>query len=326
MSANAAEMLRGVDANSPLEDEELAVEGRTPLRLAWSRLRRDKVSMAALGFVVFICLVALFAPVLTALIGHGPNVQFSNTGLSIYGHPVGPSRAFLLGTDDLGRDVLSRLIYGARVSLEVGVGATAMALVLGLALGLVSGYYGGPIDALIARFMDIMLAFPVLLFALALVARFGASLTLIILVVAFFQWPLIGRLVRGQVISLREREFVEAARAVGASDLRIMLVEILPNLIALAVVYATLLIPVNIVLEATLSYLGLGIQQPTASWGNMISEAQNGDLYTIAWWVLVFPCASLFLTTLAFNLFGDGLRDALDPRHGRSNLTGTVGK
>jgi peptide/nickel transport system permease protein len=282
--------------------------------------------MAALGFVVFICLVALFAPVLTALIGHGPNVQFSNTGLSIYGHPVGPSRAFLLGTDDLGRDVLSRLIYGARVSLEVGVGATAMALVLGLALGLVSGYYGGPIDALIARFMDIMLAFPVLLFALALVARFGASLTLIILVVAFFQWPLIGRLVRGQVISLREREFVEAARAVGASDLRIMLVEILPNLIALAVVYATLLIPVNIVLEATLSYLGLGIQQPTASWGNMISEAQNGDLYTIAWWVLVFPCASLFLTTLAFNLFGDGLRDALDPRHGRSNLTGTVGK
>jgi peptide/nickel transport system permease protein len=326
MSANAAEMLRGVDANSPLEDEELAVEGRTPLRLAWTRLRRDKVSMVALGFVVFICLVALFAPVLTALIGHGPNIQYSNTGLSIYGHPVGPSRAFLLGTDDLGRDVLSRLIYGARVSLEVGVGATAMALVLGLAFGLVSGYYGGPIDALIARFMDIMLAFPVLLFALALVARFGASLTLIILVVAFFQWPLIGRLVRGQVISLREREFVEAARAVGASDLRIMLVEILPNLIALAVVYATLLIPVNIVLEATLSYLGLGIQQPTASWGNMISEAQNGDLYTIAWWVLVFPCVSLFLTTLAFNLFGDGLRDALDPRHGRSNLTGTVGK
>ncbi|MGA3214830.1 MAG: ABC transporter permease [Acidimicrobiales bacterium] len=324
MSVNPAEMLSGVDPNSPLEDAELAVEGRTPLRLAWRRLRRDKVSMVALGFVIFICLVALFAPVLTALIGHGPNTQYSNTGLSIYGHPVGPSRAFLLGTDDLGRDVLSRLIYGARVSLEVGVGATAMALVLGLAFGLVSGYYGGPVDALIARFMDIMLAFPVLLFALALVARFGASLTLIILVVAFFQWPLIGRLVRGQVISLREREFVEAARAVGASDLRIMLVEIVPNLIALAVVYATLLIPVNIVLEATLSYLGLGIQQPTASWGNMISEAQNGDLYTIAWWVLVFPCVALFLTTLAFNLFGDGLRDALDPRHGRSNLTGTV--
>ncbi|MGO9197675.1 MAG: ABC transporter permease [Acidimicrobiales bacterium] len=320
MILQRSELLTTSDPTTPLDEEELAVEGRTPMRLAWRRLRHDRVAMSALGFVVFICLVAVFAPVLTALIGHGPNTQYSNTGLSIYGHPVGPSHAFLLGTDDLGRDVLSRLIYGARVSLEVGVGATAIALVLGLALGLISGYFGGPLDALIARFMDIMLAFPVLLFALALVARFGASLTLILLVVAFFQWPLIARLVRGQVISLREREFVEAARAVGASDLRIMVVEIVPNLIALAVVYATLLIPVNIVLEATLSYLGLGIQQPTASWGNMISEAQNGDLYTIAWWLLVFPCVALFLTTLAFNLFGDGLRDALDPRQGRSHI------
>jgi peptide/nickel transport system permease protein len=155
---------------------------------------------------------------------------------------------------------------------------------------------------------------------LALVARFGASLLLILLVVAFFQWPLIARLVRGQVIGLREREFVEAARSTGSSDIRIMLLEIAPNLLALAVVYATLLIPVNIVLEATLSYLGLGIQQPTASWGNMIAEAQTGDLYTIAWWFLVFPCIALFIATLAFNLLGDGLRDALDPRQGRSQL------
>jgi ABC-type dipeptide/oligopeptide/nickel transport system permease subunit len=299
---------------------EVGVEGRTPLQLAWRRLRRDKVSMISLAFVIFLCLVAIFAPLLTALIGHGPNAQYPNTGLSIYGHPVGPGKTFLLGTDDLGRDVLSRLIYGARVSLEVGVGATAIALGLGLALGLVSGYYGGRLDAIIARFMDLLLAFPVLLFALALVARFGASLLLILLVVAFFQWPLIARLVRGQVISLREREFVEAARSMGSSDLRIMFLEIAPNLIALAIVYATLLIPVNIVLEATLSYLGLGIQQPTASWGNMIAEAQTGDLYTIAWWFLVFPCIALFLATLAFNLFGDGLRDALDPRQGRSQL------
>jgi ABC-type dipeptide/oligopeptide/nickel transport system permease subunit len=326
MSANPADLLVRVDAESPLGAEEQAVEGQTPMRLAWRRLRRDKVAMAALGFVVFITLVALFAPVLTMLIGHGPNTQYSNTGLSIYGHPVGPSRAFLLGTDDLGRDVLSRLIYGARISLEVGVGATAIALVLGTILGLVSGYYGGPIDALIARAMDLMLAFPVLLFALALVARYGPSLTLILVVISLFEWPLIGRLVRGQVISLREREFVEAARAVGASDVRIMLVEILPNLLALAVVYSTLLIPVNIVFEATLSYLGLGVQQPTASWGNMISEAQNGDLYTIAWWVLVFPCVALILTTLAFNLFGDGLRDALDPRQGRSHIAGGTSK
>jgi peptide/nickel transport system permease protein len=300
--------------------EGTSVEGRTPWGLAWRRLRKDKTSMVSLGFVVLICLVAIFAPLLTALVGHGANAQYPNTGLDIFGHPVGPSKAFLLGTDDLGRDVLSRIIYGARVSLEVGVGATAMALALGLILGLISGYYGGRVDAVIARLMDLLLAFPVLLFALAIVARFGASLLLIMLVIMFFEWPLIARLVRGQVISLREREFVEAARAVGSSDLRIMAVEILPNLVALAVVYATLLIPVNIVLEATLSYLGLGIAPPTASWGNMISEAQNGDLYTIAWWFLVFPCVALFLTTLAFNLLGDGLRDALDPRQGRTHL------
>lgn len=317
-----AEVLGGeLDLDAPpSEAPDKKIEGRTPLQLGWRRLRRDKVAMAALAFVIFICLVAIFAPLLTALIGHPPNTQYVNTGLSIFGHPVGPSRAFLLGTDDVGRDVLSRIIWGARVSLEVGLGATFLALALGLALGLVSGYYGGRLDAVIARFMDILLAFPVLLFALAFVARFGASLQLIILIVAFFQWPLIARLVRGQVVGLREREFVEAARATGASDFRIMFIEIAPNLIALAIVYATLLIPVNIVLEATLSYLGLGIQPPTASWGNMIAEAQNGDLYTIAWWFLVFPCVALFLTTLAFNLLGDGLRDALDPRAGRSNL------
>jgi len=315
-----AEMFTGTEPEFAPELVEAQVQGRTPFQLAWRRLRRDKVSMVSLCFVVFLCLVAIFAPVLTAIIGHGPNTQYPNTGLTIYGHPVGPSRAFLLGTDDLGRDVLSRVIYGARVSLEVGIGATAIALALGLLLGLVSGYYGGRTDALVARLMDILLAFPVLLFAIALVARFGPSLTLIILVIALFQWPLIARLVRGQVIALREREFVEAARSVGSSDVRIMFFEIAPNLIALAVVYATLLIPVNIVLEATLSYLGLGIQPPTASWGNMIAEAQTGDLYTIAWWFLVFPCVALFLATLAFNLLGDGLRDALDPRHGRSQV------
>jgi peptide/nickel transport system permease protein len=320
VSYSFADMVAGTEPEFGAEMLEVGVEGRTPLQLAWRRLRRDKVAMISLGFVIILCLVAIFAPLLTALIGHGPNTQYPNTGLSIYGHPVGPSKAFLLGTDDLGRDVLSRLIYGARVSLEVGVGATAIALGLGLILGLVSGYYGGRLDAIIARFMDLLLAFPVLLFALALVARFGASLLLILLVVAFFQWPLIARLVRGQVIGLREREFVEAARSTGSSDIRIMLLEIAPNLLALAVVYATLLIPVNIVLEATLSYLGLGIQQPTASWGNMIAEAQTGDLYTIAWWFLVFPCIALFIATLAFNLLGDGLRDALDPRQGRSQL------
>ena len=320
MSYSFAEMLQGQEPEFAPELVEAQIQGRSPMQLAWRRLRKDKISMVCLGFIVFLCLVAIFAPLLTKLIGHPPNFEYSNTGLTIYDHPVGPSKTFLLGTDDLGRDVLSRIIYGARVSLEVGVGATAIALVFGLLLGLVSGYYGGRIDAVLARFMDLLLAFPVLLFAIALVARFGPSLTLIILVIALFQWPLIARLVRGQVISIREREFIEAAHSLGSSSLRIMFLEIAPNLIALAIVYATLLIPVNIVLEATLSFLGLGIQPPTASWGNMIAEAQTGDLYTIAWWFLVFPCVALFLTTLAFNLLGDGLRDALDPRHGRTQV------
>ncbi|MGH9047429.1 MAG: ABC transporter permease, partial [Acidimicrobiales bacterium] len=179
--------------------------------------------------------------------------------------------------------------------------------------------------SVLGRFMDILLSFPILLFAIAIVARFGPSVELLIIVITLFTWPYIGRLVRGQVISLREREFIEAARALGASDLRIMAVEIVPNLIALAVIYATLLIPVNIVLEATLSFLGLGVQPPTPSWGNMIAEAQTGDLYTVAWWFLVFPCIALLMTTLAFNLLGDGLRDALDPRQGRGHL-GTKAK
>jgi peptide/nickel transport system permease protein len=320
VSLTLTDVLDDRASNPVIGDPDVGVEGRTPWGLAWRRLRKDKVSMVALGFVVFILLVGILAPLLTALLGHGPNTQYSQTGLSPYDQPVGPSGAFLLGTDDLGRDVLARLIYGTRISLEVGVGATALVLLIGVAVGLVAGYYGGRIDAVIARFMDILLAFPLLLFALAIVARFGASLSLLLIIITAFQWPLVARLVRGQVISLREREFVEAARAVGASDLRIMVVEILPNLIALAVVYATLLIPVNIVLEATLSYLGLGIQPPTASWGNMISEAQTGGLYQEAWWFLVFPCVALFLTTLAFNLLGDGLRDALDPRGGRTHL------
>jgi peptide/nickel transport system permease protein len=303
------------------EEREQEFIGRTPWSLAWARLRKDRVSMVSLGFIILLVLVAIFAPLLTALIGHGPNAQYTTKGLSLSGIPVGPGQnGFLLGTDDQGRDVLSRIIYGSQISLEVGVGATGLALVIGTLMGMVAGYYGGWIDSVLGRFMDILLSFPILLFAIAIVARFGPSLQLLIFVIALFSWPYIGRLVRGQVISLREREFVEAARALGSSDLRIMFVEIVPNLIALAIIYATLLIPVNIVLEATLSFLGLGIQPPTPSWGNMIAEAQTGDLYTVAWWFLVFPCVALVLTTLAFNLLGDGLRDALDPRQGRGHL------
>jgi ABC-type dipeptide/oligopeptide/nickel transport system permease subunit len=319
MSMSTSDLLGSSDDASEVI-EAAAVEGRTPWQLAWLRLKRDKVAMGSLIFIVILILVAIFAPVLTALIGHGPNTQYPNTGLTSYGAPVGPSRTFLLGTDDLGRDVLSRVIYGSRISLEVGIGATLLGLIVGLVVGVMAGFYGGRVDIVLARIMDLLLSFPALLLALALVARFGNHLWVELFVLGFFSWPAIGRLVRGQVFALKEREFVEAARSVGSGNFRIMFLEIVPNLLALSIIYATLLIPANIVAEAVFSYLGLGVLPPEASWGNMISETQNGNLYTIAWWFLVFPSVALFLTTLSFNLVGDGLRDALDPRAGRSML------
>jgi peptide/nickel transport system permease protein len=295
-----------------------AIAARTPLQLAWLRIRKDKVSLASAVFIVLLILVAIFAPQICDLLGRSPYTQDRGPhGFTPDGVPVGPSSYHWLGTDELGRDVLARLIYGARVSLEVGLAATAVAVVIGLVIGLVAGFYGGRVDTVLSRFMDVILSFPFILTALALIAITGPSLTITIVVIAFFSWSNVGRIVRGQVLSLREKEFVEAARSLGAGDVRIMVKDILPNLVAPVIVYATLLIPVNIVLESTLSYLGLSVPVPIATWGNMLSAASDGSLYTIAWWYLVFPVVALLSTTLAFNLLGDGLRDALDPRADR---------
>ena len=295
-----------------------AIAARTPLQLAWLRIRKDKVSLVSAIFIVLLILVAIFAPQICRLLGKSPYTQDRGPhGFTPDGVPVGPSSYHWLGTDELGRDVLARLIYGARVSLEVGLAATAVAVAIGLVIGLVAGFYGGRVDTVLSRFMDVILSFPFILTALALIAITGPSLTITIVVIAFFSWSNVGRIVRGQVLSLREKEFVEAARSLGASDVRIMVKDILPNLVAPVIVYATLLIPVNIVLESTLSYLGLSVPVPIATWGNMLSAASDGSLYTIAWWYLVFPVVALLSTTLAFNLLGDGLRDALDPRADR---------
>jgi peptide/nickel transport system permease protein len=308
----------GLDPAAPPEVA-ARVEGRTPLQLGWARLRRDKVAMCSLGFVVLLVLVAIFAPELSHLIGQTLKGQDRGPhGLTADGLPVGPSTHHWLGTDDLGGDVLARTMYGARISLFVGLVATLIEVVIGLVVGTVAGYFGGAIDTFLARFMDVVLSFPFLLTALALVARFHNHLYLTIGVIAFFAWSQVGRIVRGQIIALREREFIEAARSLGASNLRIMFIDLMPNLIAPVIVYGTLLIPVNIVSEATLSFLGLGVQYPTASWGQMISEASGQGLYQVAWWFLVVPGLALLLTTLAFNLLGDGLRDALDPRSERT--------
>jgi ABC-type dipeptide/oligopeptide/nickel transport system permease subunit len=298
-----------------VETPAIAIEGRGPLVLAMRRLRRDKVAMISLVVILLIVAMAIFAPVFATITGHPPNEQYRDVGLTPDGLPKGPNGTFWLGTDDLGRDVLVRIAYGARVSLLVGVVATAITVGIGIVLGLAAGFLGGIVDTILARLIDVVLSVPFLLVAIALVSVTGPSLSVTVFVIGFFSWASVARIVRGQVLSLREREFVEAARSLGAGDGRIMFVDILPNVLAPVIVYTTLLIPVVIVTQATLSFLGLGLPPPTADWGGMISASQN--YYTTAWWFIFFPGIALLVTTLAFNLFGDGVRDAFDPRADR---------
>ena len=293
------------------------IEGRSPWRLAMQRLLHDRASMISLGVIGFIVLVAIFAPVVAAITGHGPNQQFTApVGLTVDGQPLGPSSHFLLGTDTLGRDILVRIAYGARVSLIVGVLASVISVAIGALVGLAAGYLGGLTDTILARLMDLLLAIPFLLLAISLVTVIGPGLVVLLIVIGFLGWASVGRIIRGQVLSIREKEYVEAARSLGAGPWRIMFIDILPNVIAPIIVYTSLLIPVSIVAEASLSYLGVGIPPPTPDWGAMIADSQTVFLYG-AWWYLVFPSMALLITTLAFNIFGDGVRDAFDPRGGQ---------
>ena len=285
---------------------------RGPWALAFERLRRDRAAMAAGGVILALMVVAIGAPAIAALTGHGPAEQFLETGLSPAGIPVGPNGTFLLGTDGLGRDVLVRIAYGTRVSLFVGILASGLAVFLGAVIGLAAGWFGGVVDQALSRTMDVFLALPFLVFALALVAVVGPSLKISVIVIAAFSWASVGRIIRAQAVSIREREFVHAARMSGASHARVMFVEMLPNLTAPLIVYATLLIPGAIVSEATLSFLGLSVVPPTPSWGNLLADAM--PYYKVAWWFVFCPGAALTVTTLAFNVLGDGVRDALQPR------------
>ena len=289
-----------------------AIQGRSPWMLAWRRLRQDKVAVASLVVILLLALLAILAPVIAAWVGHPPDQPYTNQGLSATGLPVGPSGTFLMGTDSLGRDLFVRVLYGAQVSLLVGFVSTAIGTFLGVTVGMTAGYFGGWIDTVLARFTDAVLAFPYVVLALSLAVVFGPSLLEVILVISFFTWAAIARVVRGQTLSINEKEYIEAARSIGASPVRIMVLDILPNLIAPVLVLATLAIPTAIVFEATLSFLGVGVQPPQASWGNILTEAQN--FYLTSWWYLIFPVIFLLITTLAFNLLGDGVRDALDPR------------
>jgi peptide/nickel transport system permease protein len=281
--------------------------------LAWRRLKRDRAAMFGAVLVGLLVLVAILAPLLAP---HDPSEQFRD-GLTPDGQPMpstlltGSGTKFLIGTDSNGRDLLSRIFYGARVSLTVGVLANLLAVTIGIIVGMMAGYLGGWVDTLLMRFTDIMMAFPTLLLAMTLVAILKPSLWIIIVVIGLVYWTWIARVVYGQVTALRDREFITASRALGASSYYIIFRHLLPQLIPTIIVWGTLGIATNVMLEASLSYLGIGVQPPTPSWGGMIQQGQS--YYRSAPWLVVYPGLAIMITVFAFNLLGDGLRDAFDP-------------
>jgi peptide/nickel transport system permease protein len=320
------------DATSP------EIAGRSLWSIAWRRLRRDKVALVGGVVIVLFILLAVFADPIAAVyqnLGGRPTDTFATAHNTpphsaldeLTGLPIGPfsgaSGSYWLGVTPLaGQDILTNLLYGARTSLVIAGLATVLSLVLGVLAGVIAGFYRGWIDTVLSRIMDVLLSFPTLLFSLALVSVSsiisGAAVvrySVIIFVLGFFAFPYIGRIVRGQVLSLREKEFVEAARSLGAGNARIMFREIAPNLVGPILVYTTLAIPNNILGEAGLSFLGVGVIPPTPSWGQMLSDA--GGYIQVDPFYIFLPGLAIFITVLAFNLFGDGLRDALDPKANR---------
>lgn len=298
---------------------------------ALRRFLADRWAVAGLVMLVAIHLVALGAPwFVPHLLHSSPYRLHMSDQVTIHGRPtdvvsedgvpLGPGPAFPLGADLEGRDVLARLIYGSRVSLLVSTLGTLIALALGLAAGLVAGLYRGVVDTVVSRFVDAMMSIPVLLLAIALASVMrGGSVWAVVLILGLVNWTYLARIIRAEVLSLRERDFIEAARALGASDLSILLKHLLPNLVGPVIVFATLSMAGNILLESALSFLGVGIQPPTPSWGNMIQEGMA--YYGVAWWIALFPGLAILLTVSCYNLVGDGLRDALAPGSSERRLT-----
>jgi peptide/nickel transport system permease protein len=266
-------------------------------------LARNRLALVGAAIILVMVFAAIFAPWLAP---HDPEKQFPLDALKP------PSRQYLLGTDNVGRDTLSRLIYGARVSLFVGLTSMIIAAAIGIPLGLIAGYYGGLLESAAMRAMDTLLAFPAVLLAIFIVAVLGPSLNNAILAVGIIYIPAFARVTRANVLSLREKEFVEAAKCLGASDLRVMLRSILPNTLSPLLVQFSLGVGYAMLVEAGLSFLGLGVQPPTAAWGQMVGLARN--FITLTPWLITFPGLAIFLAVLAFNFLGDGLREAMDPR------------
>ncbi|MBC5816592.1 MAG: ABC transporter permease [Candidatus Eremiobacteraeota bacterium] len=303
-------MAASVPFNAPIiAEEEFALSKNT----VWKRFRRHRLALAG---IVALGLMVLFAVFAQQLAPYDPNAI---DNVHWQGTPLAPGVAHhVLGTDEVGRDLLSRLMYGARVSLTVGIAATLMEIIIGTVLGAISGYYGGWVDWVIMRITDVFLSIPLLPLLLVLTAIVSASSSkaslsfgVIVIIIGGLSWPPVARLVRAQFLSLREREYTEAARALGNNDLRIIFRHLLPNAMAPIIVQATLDVANVIIVESTLSFLGFGIQPPTASWGNMLSNAISN--LQVAWWAAVFPGLCILITVLSINYMGDGLRDALDP-------------
>jgi peptide/nickel transport system permease protein len=316
-----------VSSGGAIALQPVAVARKKPSQLFWERFRQDKAALAGGVVIILLVLIAIFGgPLAQKISGHPQNATYSQM-TDAYGVPLGPNGQFWFGADAAGRDLFVRTMYGARTSLFVGVVASGLAVLIGLIVGLVAGFFGGIADTLLSRAADVLLAVPQILIAVGVVAACSTNkngclggllqpgLTVVIAVITIFSWSYIARIVRGYTLSLREKEFVESARAAGAGTVRILATEILPNLVGPLIVYSTLLIPTNILFEAALSYLGLGIPANQASWGSILNDASG--LYDVAWWLMLFPGAFLIITTLAFNLLGDGLRDAFDVRSER---------
>ena len=286
-------------------DARRAAGGDSQWRIATRHFKKSKIALFGLVILFALYLIALLAPLLAP---YDPIAQKDIVTTSY----LKPSMQHWLGTDRFGRDILSRILYGARISLSIGFVATLISVTLGTVLGALAGFFGGKVDSLLMRFTDMVLAFPRLVLLIMIVALFSPSIAVIITVLGLTQWPNTTRIVRGDVLSLREREFVQAAHSLGFGKTRIIFKHLIPNVLAPVIVTATLGIGNTIVLEAGLSFLGLGVQPPIPSWGNMVADGRDNLLG--AWWVATFPGLTIVLTVLAFNLVGDGLRDALDPR------------
>jgi len=269
----------------------------------WPRLRRNRMAMTGLIVVLLLFAVSLMAPFLT---------PYDPSAINAWDVLQAPSWKHWFGTDELGRDVLTRVLFGARISLKVGFVAVGIAVLLGTLVGLVAGYYGGWVDSLLMRCVDIMLCFPSFFLILAVIAFLNPSIWIIMAVIGLTGWMGVARLVRAEVLAIREMDYIMAARCIGCSDLRIILRHILPNALSPVLVAATLGVAGAILTESALSFLGIGVQPPTPSWGNILTSGK--DYIEFAWWLSLFPGKAILITVLAYNLLGEGIRDALDPR------------